>query len=307
MLCRALSAVLYGCAAAAAVAQVQTLGDVSFSVPDGWKYQQKPGADFAGMALQQGGNLWAMAVYTPMPSSGDAAADLKAAWQRIVLAGPDYHGLPALPYYDIEHSVGYPGKRAEDSSVNRATCTRLYVLEAGKSFIPVVAVSKDDMALNTQEHIANALIGSIRLAPLKAAPVKTSITMADLVGDWTSGMANSITYYNSSTGQYRSTSNSFYGARYRISPNGAFAYKMTGEMNNRFTSDDDSGMVELSGEFITFKGQSHVVRYRFLNLQTALNGDAVLTLLPPEDMARISIIRDSRYWSRAAKGTPGAK
>ena len=87
-----------------------------------------------------------------------------------MLAGSDYRGLPPLPYYDIVHTVGYPGKRADDSSINRATYTRLYVLEAGKSFIPVVAVSNDGQVLNAQEYVANALIGSIRLAPLKASP-----------------------------------------------------------------------------------------------------------------------------------------
>ena len=290
-------------AATPAYAQVQTLGDVSFSVPDGWKYQQKPGADFAAMALQEGSNFWVMGVYTPMPSSGDATADLKAAWKRIVLAGPDYRGLPALPYYDIIHTVGYPGKRADDSSVNRATYTRLYVLEAGKSFIPVVAVSNDGMVLNAKEHLANALIGSIRMAPLKASPVKTNLTLADLAGDWKSGMANSISYYNSTTGRYVGSSNTFYGAGYHIAANGAFTYKMTGMADNRMAGDDDSGVVELGGEFITFKGRNHTVRYRFLNSQTALDGSTVLTFLPPAaDPAKISIIRDSEYWSRAPQG-----
>ena len=91
MLRMALCNVLYLLvAAASAAAQVQTLGDVSFSVPEGWKYQQKPGADFAGMALQQGNNYWVMAVYTPMPfqrrrHSGPQsrmAAD-RARWERL--------------------------------------------------------------------------------------------------------------------------------------------------------------------------------------------------------------------------------
>jgi hypothetical protein len=259
------------------------------------------------MALQQGNNFWVMAVYTPMPSSGDVTADLKAAWQRIVLAGADYRGLPPLPYYDIVHTVGYSGKRADDSSINHATYTRMYVLEAGKSFIPVVAVSNDGMVLNTQEHVANALIGSIRLAPLKAVAVKTTITLADLAGDWNSGMANSISYYSTSTGRYVGSSSTFYGAGYHIAANGTFTYKMSGMADNRIARDDDSGVVELGGEFVTFKGHNHVVRYRFLNLQTALHGETVLTLLPAGDMAHISIIRDSEYWSRPPQGSTAKK
>ena len=120
-------------------------------------------------------------------------------------------------------------------------------------------------------------------------------------------MANSISYFNSSTGRYVGSSNTFYGAGYHIAANGTFTYKMSGMADNRMANDDDSGVVELGGEFVVFKGHNHVARYRFLNLQTALNGDVVLTLLPPGDMAHISIIRDSEYWSRAPRGSPGAK
>jgi hypothetical protein len=191
-------------------AQVQNIGDVSFAVPEGWKYQQ--GADYGGMALTQAKNYWVVAVYTPMPSSGDATTDLKTAWKRIVLAGPDDQGYPLLPFYDIAHTVGYPGKRADASSINRATYTRLYVLETGKTFIPVAAVSNDGMVLNPLEYLTNAVLGSVRLSPLKAAPIRTNLTLADLAGDWQSGIANSISFYSSSTAAYQSTSNSYIGA-----------------------------------------------------------------------------------------------
>ncbi len=273
------------------------MGDVSFAVPAGYVYTAS--TDFGAMILKGDKTFWLMAVYTSMPSSGDATADLKAAWKRIVLAGGDHQGWPPLPYYDITHTVGYPGKRADEPSISRTTYTRLYVLEAGGSFIPVVVVSTDGMILNSQEYVANALLGSVRLAPLKAVPIKTNLTLADLAGDWQSGMANSISFYNSSTGAYQSTSNSFYGAGYHISANGAFTYKMTGVMNNQMTSDSDSGTVELGGEFVTFRGRNHVVRYRFLNVQQAIDGSTVLTFLPPAaDPSTISFIRDSEYWVR---------
>jgi hypothetical protein len=81
--------------------------------------------------------------------------------------------------------------------------------------------------------------------------------------------------------------------------NGAFTYKMSGVINNRSASDDDSGTVELGGEFVTFRGHAHVVRYRFLNLQQAIDGSTVLTFLPPaQDPATLSFIRDSELWVR---------
>lgn len=59
--------------AATGVSQVQTVGQVSFPVPDGWQYQA--GKDVVAMVLKANGNFWVVAVYSPMPASGNADAD----------------------------------------------------------------------------------------------------------------------------------------------------------------------------------------------------------------------------------------
>jgi hypothetical protein len=281
-------------------AQVQTVGDVSFAVPDGWTY--KPGADFGAVVLVSGQNYWLMAVYTPMPSSSDPSTDVKTAWTRIVLAGKDYQGFPPLPYYDINHTVGYPGRWGGDSSVNRSTYTYLYVLEAGKSFIPVVAVSANRQIFDTNAHIALAFIGSVRLAPLKARPLKTTVTLADLAGHWNLGAASSYNFYNQQTGRYEGNASSFYGAGYDISVNGSFTYQMSGMVNSNVMRDQDSGFVELGGGLIIFKGRSHVVRYHFINCQQALDDSTVLTLLPENsEVTAAAIITYGDLWARPAR------
>jgi hypothetical protein len=281
-----------------AAGQVHELGDVSFAIPDGWTYQQ--GRDFDAMSLKTDTRFWLIAVYTPTPSSGDPETDLKTAWTRIVLAGKDYQRLPGLPYYQITHTVGYPGRRAEDSSVNHATYTRMYMLEAGRSCIPVVAVSLNRQVLDAMEYIANVIIGSIRLAPLKAEPAKNSISIADLVGHWKHGAASSYDFYNRTTGRYESNASAFYGAGYDIAPGGSFTYQMSGMVNGHVARDEDTGVVELGGGFIGFKGRTHVSRYRFINMQQALDGSSVLTLLPEnEEVSAMTIIRDGDQWSRA--------
>ena len=195
--------------------------------------------------------------------------------------------------------MGYGGKRAEGANVNRTTYTRLYVLESGRSFVPVVVVSHDVIMMNATEHIVLDVVGSVRLAPLKAQPIRTSITVADLAGHWVHGAATSTDYYNSSTGQYARTDSAFYGAGYTIAANGSFTYQMSGMVNGRTARDDDSGMVELSGDQVVFKGRNHVVRYRFVNLTQALDGSTVLTLLPGGvEVSKLSIIRDRDQWSR---------
>jgi hypothetical protein len=98
----------------------------------------------------------------------------------------------------------------------------LHVLEAGRSFIPVVAVSRDGMILNAMENVADDFIGSVRLAPLKAQPLKTTITVADLAGHRNHGMATSSNFYNQQTGRYEGSTSAFYGAGYDIAADGRF-------------------------------------------------------------------------------------
>jgi hypothetical protein len=277
---------------------VQGFGDVTFAVPDGWTYAAGQGGG-GMMSLKDGQRFAVMAVWPPMVSSGNADTDLLTAWNTIVIAGGGYRGAPAKPYYQISHTVGYPGKRADDSSVNRANYTRLYVLETGRMFIPVQCVATDGVALNAVEYITNAMLGSVRLAPLKASPIKTNITVPDMVGHWTSGAGTQLNFYSSSTGAYQSSSTSFYGAGYTIAADGSFTYQMSGMMNNNVTRDNDAGVVQFDKEFVVFKGRAHVVRYRFLNIQQAIDGSTVITFLPPAaNPATLSFIRDSEYWVR---------
>jgi hypothetical protein len=293
-----IAVLLLAVSARSAVAQVQSVGSVSFAMPNGWSYQQ--GRDFGAMSMKADSRFWIIAVYTEMPSSGDPGADFKAAWKRVLLAGPDYSGVPRYDPYKITDTVGYPGTYYDDSSVNHTSYTRLYVLETGKTCVPVAFVSVNRSVLDGMEHNAMAVIGSVRVAPLKASAVRYSIKVTDLAGDWTSGIATSTALYNNA-GQY--TSNSLTAIRYgyAIAANGSYTYKAGGLLNNRAVSDDDTGVVELEAEFVTFKGHRRVNRYRFVNLQQGLDGSTVLTLWPPVEMSQISSSRDSVYMTRVAK------
>ena len=278
-------------------ADVQSVGDVSFAVPDGWKYQQ--GSGFGSMVLTEGQNFWLMAVYAPLASSGDAAADLKAGWARIMAAGLGYQG-PPLSNYRITHSLGYGGQYGDGSSVNRTTYARMYVLETPKGFIPVVTMSRDGITLNATQHVALDLVGSVRLAPLRAQAFKTTISVADLVGHWTYGVATSQDFYNQQTGQYEGNASAFASASYVIAADGSFVYKSSGLINGRTMTDADTGVVQLGQDLVIFSGKNHVVRYRFMNITYALDGSTVLTFLPAGiDVARLNILRDREQWSRA--------
>lgn len=295
---RRLLAIAVFCATAylSAPAQVQTVGDVSFSLLDSWQYQQGP--DYGAMTIKTDNRFWLLAVYTPMPSSGDANADFKAAWRRVLT--PTGYRLPGYNPYDLGGTVGYRGKYYEGASDNNSTYARLYVLEAGKTCVPVVFLSHDRGMLDSMEHNARAVAGSVRVAPLKASPVKFSITAADLPGYWTNGIVTSVDYYNSS-GQYQTNSLTAVRYTYNIASDGSYSYSLGGMISNRATSDDDTGVVQLGDGYVTFKGRKRLNRYRFVNLQQALDGSTVLTLWPDADLSRIDSYRDSTYLTRVKK------
>src|SRR5258707_13419287 len=62
-----------------ASAQVKTLGDISFAAPEGWTYEQKPGADHASMSIVAGSRHCVLGVYTPERFRGNAEAEFVTA------------------------------------------------------------------------------------------------------------------------------------------------------------------------------------------------------------------------------------
>jgi hypothetical protein len=276
--------------AAPAFAQVQTVGDLSFAVPEGWSYQGS--TDGGVMLLKQGTNFWIITVHAPRPTGGDQNADFKSAWKAVVSSVPQFSkSLPGYDPYSLSNKMlGYPGKYYEGDSDNGQMHIRLYTLETGKSVIPVMVLSPNRQVLDALNHIVEAVVSSVRLAPLKASPIRNTITLADLVGEWHAGSAFSKTYYDRYSGAYAGSSTTAYSARYQVGANGAFTYEMGGLWNDRPVKDKDAGTVELSGDLIIFKGRNHEQKYHFINFQSAIDGSTVLMLLPgQEDPAKGNI------------------
>ncbi|HEX7286162.1 MAG TPA: hypothetical protein VF532_08260 [Candidatus Angelobacter sp.] len=277
---------------------VQTLGELSFAVPEGWTYSSS--ADGALLAHKEGASYWMIAVFLPMPASGNPTADFKAAWRRVVLKNPGFQDYPYSLPYDITQTVGYSGKFDGTSSADNKATVTLYTLETGKSAVPVECFSANGPMLEGMNHMIRAVLGSVRVAPLKAVPIQQTFKVSDLAGSWATGNASSLHFYNSS-GQYTGSSLTAGSAKFNIVPDGHYTYRYSGLANNQGVSDADTGVVELGDGFITFKGQKHVYRYRLVTLQQAIDGSTVLTLFPPVEMSKIDSKRDSEYWIRAKK------
>lgn len=295
---RALSALLlFFVVAAPAFAQVQTVGDVSFAVPEGWTYQGS--ADGGLMLLKQDQNFWIVSVHAPRPTAGNQNLDFKNAWRSVVLPTRDFqNSLPGYDPYDNSKKVlGYPGKYYDALSASHQMYVRLYTLETGKVVVPVMVLTPNRQVLDALNYIVEAVVGSVRVAPLKASPIRNTLTMADLAGEWHTGMATGLNYFDRYTGNFVGTSTTAYNARYQISSDGTFVYEMGGLLNNQPVQDKDTGVIELGGGFITLKGRKYTTRYHFLNLQTAIDGSTVMMVLAGhEDLSRASAAQEQ--WAR---------
>src|SRR5215469_13915112 len=258
-----------------ALAQVQTVGDLSFAVPEGWAYQAS--TDGGLMMLKQGTNFWIITVYAQRPSSGDQNADFKSTWLAVVSSVPQFSkSLPGYDPYDIsKKSLGYPGKYYSGQSDDGQMSVLLYTLETGKSVIPVVVLTPNRQVFDALQYMVDAVVGSVRVAPHKASPIRNTIALADLAGEWHTGSVFAKMFYDRYTGAYAGSSNTFYSARYQVSDNGAFTYEMGGVWNNRPVQDKDGGTVQLGGDLIIFKGRSYERKYHFVNFQTAIDGSTV--------------------------------
>jgi hypothetical protein len=300
---RKLLALIFSLSALAAFAQsqnsgVQSVGDVSFAVPDGWTYTST--ADGGLMTFKEGASYWMIAVLTPTPTSGDPTADFKSTWRRVVLKNPGFQDYPYSLPYDITQTVGYSGKFDGASRADNGASVTLYTLETGKSVVPVECFSANGPMLAGMNHMIRAVLGSVRVAPLKAAPIQVAIKVEDLAGRWATGNASSLHFYNSS-GQYTGSSLTAGSGKFNIASDGHYSYSYSGLQNNGAVNDADTGVVEMGDGFITFKGQKHVYRYRFVHLQQAIDGSTVLTLFPPVEMSKIDSKRDSEYWIRGGQ------
>lgn len=300
---RPLCAIFFCLFAVFASAQVQNLGDVSFAVPEGWKYEYKPGNDYATMTVTSGPVSCVVIITRPVASSGNAERDFASAWRSLVERNPQAP-LPS-PIYEIRGLPGYPGRYSSATVNNRTKNAFLYVLETGRNFVPVVVMTPNRGVFDSVEHVVMQILSSVRLAPLRAVPIKANISMADLAGDWKHGDASVVSYVNSSSGNYAGSSATFYGDTYHISANGAYSYSFQGMTGGHVVREKSSGRVEFSQGFLVFRENpsNRTRRYRFISYQQGLSGAILLTILPesyPPTPSNINMYGEK--WVRDAPG-----
>ena len=186
---------------------------------------------------------------------------------------------PPEPIYEHKSLAGYQGRYGSTNTDDNSHYVHLYVLEAGESVIPVLVVTPDRQSFNSLEPIISLFVEGLRQLPLKAQPPKSSITIADLAGEWRSSGDSSLNYVTSS-GAYAGSSTVAHGVSYAIAANGSYKSQFAGITNRQIIRSNSAGTVELGPGTIGFRERGgKLSRYHFVFYQTALNGATVLTLL----------------------------
>ena len=112
---------------------METLGEVSFSPPAGFKNHQKPAPTDGAANMTDSGPGWTTASYNtpgvPIPP-GDFDRDFAAVWQRD-LAKMNGREPSIDDRYDYREA-GYPGRFGSGSSDRSGVVTLMYVLHAHK-------------------------------------------------------------------------------------------------------------------------------------------------------------------------------
>lgn len=264
-----------------AIADVKMIGPLSFAVPDGWQYETSA-PDRADMVWRNSNGAYLIILLTaPQPSSGDADRDFALAWRSLVETDPRL-AIPS-PIYDVRGSVGYAAKWSGGPVAKRTREVALYVLRpGGGTFVPVVVVGPNRAVLDALDETVRMVIGSVRIAPLRAAPIKTTIGVADLVGDWKAGGASVVSYVNGSTGNYSGTAVTFAGDYYSIAADGRYSYRFQGLSGGSVVRAAAKGTVEFSGDLVVFHERpgDKLTRYRFVSYEQGLTGATLMTLLP---------------------------
>jgi len=260
--------------AGGAAAQVQSFGEVSFVVPDGWEYSVEASGDHATLSTIQNGQVVALAIFRPLRSSGNPDSDFRAAWAKVVRSMQ-----PPAPIYEHKSLAGYQGRYGSTNTDDNSHYVHLYALEAGENVLPVLLVTPNRQSFNSLEPLISLFVDGVRQLPLKAQPPKASITIADLIGEWRSSGDSSLNYVTSS-GAYAGSSTVAHGASYTIASDGSYKSQFAGLANRQIVRGNSVGTVELGPGTIGFRERGgKLSRYHFVSYQTALNGATVLTLL----------------------------
>jgi hypothetical protein len=287
-----------------ACAGTQPLAGITYVIPQGWQNNSAAANNHVDLSMHNGSVVCHFIVFNKIDSSGNLETDFKAVWA--VLIEKVAHE-PPTGIYDIKQSSGYPGKYSEAPNLKGDTRFFLFLLESNGKAVPVVSVcplrgTTQDQFLLTKDFADSLRFGNGAIAQLP----KSTISVSDLAGEWTTGKTSSLRYADRYTGAYAGTSVIASGNRYTFSKDGSYSHVLNGINNGQIVHSEDNGTVELDGGKIIMKArQEHQsATFYVVSYQAAADGSTVLTVMDSmwatKGMTPSNISFYGQEWVRAA-------
>src|SRR5207244_1791153 len=141
-----------------------------------------------------------LAFFRPLRSGGNPDNDFRAAWTKVVRSMQ-----PPEPIYEHKSLVATRVATAARTLPTAATTCTYMRWRPARMCSECCLVTPNRQSFNTLEPLILLFVDGVRQLPLKSQTPKTSITIADLVGEWRSSGDSSLSYVTSS-GAYAGSS-----------------------------------------------------------------------------------------------------
>lgn len=245
---------------------VSLLGEISFVVPRTWRVETKNPSSAVLTLLRDGRDYCSLRVGAAF-FKDVRFADL---WTKLVVPITNARAAPDWGESEYSSISGYPALYGHSSRPGRSNFIALYRLESSTKAVPVIVEASSSNLFAYYRDVINKFLDRVRAAPDSAHRPKPRLTIADLVGEWTSNVVNT-------------NANIMMGTSYNIFPDGRYSVSSAGfSYGSEQYRDKTGGRVQFINNQIVFddNGGPSPHQYWFIGYEIAPDESTVLTLLP---------------------------
>lgn len=276
----------------------RTIGNLSFDLPAGWTLQTLDAKDHVYLQKIAGGRYCQVTIFESRPASADLDAEFATEWAQT--AGPVKDTVPPTTRRNVGGRTIVEG-RARSTAIDGAKVEqRLILLDGGGQVTSFTVRTHDRKSLEPFQAEVDALLASVKFPPSTSTSVvsatgntsqtrpasnvvvATSVTVADLAGQWDHSEAGSTGYVDYYTGTYAGSSTVFYGEMMKVRKDGTFDYKFVGRSSSRnnpgvTVREEDRGRITLSGTLVTIDFETRGDRQFTLMGFVTIDGATTMT------------------------------
>ena len=257
--------------------EVRTFDRVTYTAPNGWKVEET-GRGFVSISRLGADSYCMVAIYARQPASGDLATSFAAEWKNVALQTIDPIAVPAHTVNDGQNQRSATG--GTDVTIKGEPAVAMFiVLDAGRSVVPILILSPSLEALEAEADL-KSLLGSLGVRTTDLAspnpppsanvdkdsvlPPTRPLTLADLAGEWKTSDSVSTRYVDRYTGVYAGHEHITTYETWRITAKGVFSNAFRGIHNQKFITENSTGVINVSdGRILHIKersAKSYVIR-----------------------------------------------